>query len=205
MYKKTNLGTKLQSIAQAGLTYSTDPYDRLRFKEILDLSSNILSNGDINQENFIKEIFDKEYSYPTPKIGVLAAIFKDNKIMLVQEKDNHKWSLPGGWADVGDSPRQSILKEIREETNLDVNIIKFAALLDRNKYLEIPMWPSVYKCFFICQIKSGEAKCDNLETIALDFYNKNNLPELSLDRVTYSQIMLMFDHYNNPELPTSYD
>ena len=195
----------LHNIAQKGLTYTKDPYDKKRFETINKIASEILSTEVNISKDKIYEIFDKEYGYPTPKIGVGAAIFKDNKIMLVQESDNKKWSLPGGWVDVGDTPSEAIIKEVQEETHLSVEVIKLAAIIYRNRHIKIPIWPSLYRCLFLCKIISGTAKPDNIETINVEFFNEDSLPPLSLDRTTKKQISLMFKHHNNLELPTYYD
>ena len=125
---------RLQSIAQAGITYSKDKYDIERFQEIRDISSEILSNyTDLSNEK-VKDLFCNETGYQTPKVDVRCAIFINDKILLVKENLDNKWSLPGGWAEVNLSIKENAIKESFEEAGINVKPKKLIALLDKSKH-----------------------------------------------------------------------
>jgi hypothetical protein len=125
--------TELQAIAQTGIAYSRDPYDIGRFNRILEICAQMLSENSSHQYTEILELFSRDKGYATPKVDVRAAIFKNNKILLVKEATDNLWSLPGGWADVNLSPAENAIKEIGEETGYKAEIIKLIGIYDRNK------------------------------------------------------------------------
>jgi len=152
----------------------------------------------------IENLFKTEFGSATPKIDVRAAVFDQDRILLVREREDELWTLPGGWADVGDAPSVAAIREVKEESGYDVVVKKLASLYDRDKHRHPPMPYHVYKIFFICQVCGGAAT-ETLETSSVDFFEENALPPLSLSRVIPSQIKHMFDHYRHPEWPTSFD
>jgi len=195
---------KLQSIAQAGLAYSTDKYDIERFEEIRNLSVEILKNYSDLEIHKIKEIFAGETGYQTPKVDVRAVVFKEDKILLVREKAIKKWCMPGGWADTGLSIKENLIKESKEEAGIDVEPVRIIALMDRNRhnYPRIPL--SIYKVFVECKYLSGEF-IDNIETEAADYFSLNNLPELAGRKTTKEQIELCFKARNNENFIPYFD
>lgn len=195
---------ELQSIYQAGLTYCNDPYCKERYNAIKNIAAKIAAELSSFEVHEIIHFFDLESGYLTPKLDVRGAVFKDNKILLVQEKEDGLWSLPGGWADVNESPSEAIKREIYEETGYQVNIIKIAALLDKRKYDHPKHLPHTYKCFFIGTIENFDPVTD-IGIIDTDFFSENKLPPLSPDRILAPQIHRMFEHYHHPELPTDFD
>jgi len=152
----------------------------------------------------IENLFKREVGYATPKIDVRAAVFDQDRISLVREREDELWTLPGGWADVGDAPSAAAIREVKEESGYDVVVKKLASLYDRDKHRHPPMPYHVYKIFFICELCGGAAT-ETLETSSVDFFEKNVLPPLSLSRVIPSRIKHMFNHYRHPEWPTSFD
>lgn len=199
------LTRRFQALAQTGLAYCTDPYDRERYEEIRRLAAEMMTWGaGLSNIGAIENLFNAEVGYATPKVDVRAAVFGKNRILLVRERKDGLWTLPGGWADVGDAPSASAVREVKEESGYDVVVKKLASLYDRDRHGHPPMPYHIYKIFFICEL-SGGAPTDTLETSEVDFFEENALPPLSLSRVTQSQIRHMFGHYRHPEWPTTFD
>lgn len=195
---------ELQSIAQAGLTYSKDKYDIERFNQIRNLSVQILEEYTNIDNKKIKNLFCNETGYQTPKIDVRGAIFKENKILLVKETIDGCWSMPGGWAEVNLSIRENIIKEVKEEAGVNVNPKRIMAILDRKKYNTPPSPHGIYKIFILCDLIDGDFK-SNIETEESRFFDRNNLPKLSLSRNTKDQIEICFNSFNEKELNIIFD
>jgi ADP-ribose pyrophosphatase YjhB (NUDIX family) len=196
---------RLQAIAQNGLTYAKDPFDLERFTQIRQIAAEILSSpDDLATTDSIIHLFQKNFGYATPKVDVRAAVFNNDRILLVQERNDGAWTLPGGWADVGDPPSVAALREVREESGYEAKAVKLAAVYDHNLHDHPPYPFHAYKLFFLCSLTGGAPK-PSLETTAVDFFPENNLPPLSLPRVTPTQIEHMFDHLRHPDWPTSFD
>lgn len=182
---------KLQAIAQAGLTYSQDKYDLERFEQIRTLSIEILNNYTDIEHKKIYDLFANETGYPTPKIDVRAAIFHNEKILLVKEQIDGLWSMPGGWADNDISLRENLIKESQEEAGVNIDPKRIIAILDRKKNNRPPLPYGVYKIFVECDFIYGEFK-ENIETSEAGFFSIENLPPLSLGRNTKEQIEMCF-------------
>ena len=191
-----NIAKRINSIAITGLSYCKDKYDIERYHELLDLSIHIFNKITDIKTDKLQFVFNREIGYQTPKIGVRAVIFKDDKILLVKEKMDNKWSLPGGFADMGLTPSQSVIREVKEEAGYDVDIIRILGIIDYNKHQTRPFPFDVYQLFIECKIIGGEAKV-GLETCDIGFFSEDNLPELSIRRVTLDQIMQMFEFNKN--------
>lgn len=194
---------ELQSIAQAGLFYSKDNFDIERFERVREISAEMISfKSDISREK-VEDIFCNEVGYQTPKIDTRGVIFKDNKILLVEEK-NGSWSLPGGWVDVNTSAKESTIKEVKEESGLDVIVKKVIAVQDREKH-NLPIYAyKVCKIFFLCEVIGGSFK-ENIETLGYDYFGENNLPVLAEEKNNIEQIEMCFKAYNNPNFETYFD
>ena len=199
-----NWAVELQSIAQAGLTYSEDKFDRERFERIREISAEILSIKLGLTLEKVKDLFCNETGYQTPKIDTRAAIFKDNKILLVKEISSGEWSLPGGWMDVNQSVKTNVLKEVKEEAGLDVITNRLIAVQDRNKHNIPPYAYGICKIFVLCDIIGGTFK-SNIETADSEFFNMNNLPPLSIERNTKSQIEMCFQAYYDKNWKVLFD
>ncbi|MFA1822922.1 NUDIX hydrolase [Virgibacillus oceani] len=195
---------QLQSIAQAGLTYSKDVYDLERFEMIRDISFEMLSQQTDVSKTVIRDLFANETGYATPKVDIRSVVFKDNEILMVRENADGKWALPGGWGDIGLTPSEVAVKEVKEESGFDVKAIKLAGVLDKKCHPHPPSPYHVYKMFIQCEIIGGAAK-EGIETNAVDFFAENELPSLSVDRNTESQIKLAFKHLRNPQEPVYFD
>ncbi len=190
--KWLNWAKKLQAIAQTGLEYSKDKFDIERFEQIRALSIEIMNEYTDLDHSKIRTLFANESGYQTPKIDIRAAIFKDDKILMVREQLDDKWSLPGGWADIDLSIYENIVKESMEEAGAKVIPKRIIAALDRNKHIDDVFPYSVYKIFVECDYVEGNY-IDNIETIESAFFTLNSLPELSIGRNTKSQIEMCFD------------
>lgn len=203
---------RLQALAQNGLTFCHDPYDRDRYVEIRDLASHMMAAlSDATPDN-LNALFAREDGYMTPKVDVRAAVFRDDRILLVHELQDGLWTLPGGWADVGDTPSEAVEREVWEEAGYRVRAEKLLAVYDRNRQGHPPMPFAIYKLFFLCQIQVGgehevrdSASAAHNETTDADFYALDALPPLSVGRVTAAQIARLFEHRQHPEWPTDFD
>jgi ADP-ribose pyrophosphatase YjhB (NUDIX family) len=149
-------------------------------------------------------IFHEEKGYVTPKVDVRGAVFQNDKLLLVRERaDANKWTLPGGWADIGISPSENVAKEVLEETGLRVNAIKLAAAFDRSRHAITEHQFYIYKLFFICKVLGG-ALTPGLETSEVCWFSEDALPDeeqMSTGRARRYHILRMFEHYRHPELP----
>lgn len=189
-----NWAVELQFIAQAGLTYSKNNFDKERFKRIREISAEIMSAKSGLTLEKVNDLFCNETGYQTPKIETRAAIFKDNKILLVKESSSGEWSLPGGWVDVNQSVRTNVIKEVKEEAGLDVIAERLIAIQDRNKH-NVPSYAyGVCKIFILCDIIGGKFE-SNIETCDSSFFNIEDLPTLSVERNTKKQIEICFEAY----------
>ncbi|MBO5158464.1 MAG: NUDIX hydrolase [Lachnospiraceae bacterium] len=184
---------ELQSLAQAGLTYGKDLYDKERYERIREISAEIMSHmADIPTET-VKTLFCNETGYQTPKIDTRAAIFKDGKILLVHES-NGKWSLPGGWCDVNVSVAENTIKEVKEESGLDVVVKSVIAIQDRAKH-NLPIYAyGVCKIFMLCSVNGGKF-VENIETVGFDYFSEDVLPNLAAEKNNEEQIRMCFDAY----------
>lgn len=197
-----NLAMELQSIAQNGLTYTKDSFDRERFERIREISAQIMSmKSDLPLEK-VKDVFCNETGYQTPKIDSRAAIFKDDKILLVKEQK--KWSLPGGWVDYDQSIASNTVKEVREEAGLEVAPLRIIALQDRNRH-NIPVYAyGICKVFVLCSIISGHFQPNN-ETTDSGYFSLEELPTLDDSKNTYAQIQMCFDAFHNENWKVLFD
>jgi ADP-ribose pyrophosphatase YjhB (NUDIX family) len=196
---------ELQAIAQTGLHFTESEYDRERYKKILEISIEIFASSSGDSPELIKGLFDLQTGYATPKVDVRGVVFRDDKLLLVQERSDGLWTLPGGWADVNDSPSEAVEREIVEESGFQAKAEKMLALFDRAKHGNEPPFPfHVYKLFILCRLEGGEART-NMETIGVEFVGENEIPPLSLSRVTREQIQFCFDARSNPDGPCRFD
>lgn len=203
-----SIAKRLQSIAQAGIFYSEDkPFDRERYQEIADISVQIL--GQLTDEPIEKigNLFTQERDgYQTPKVDIRAVVFNESgEILMVKEKVDGRWSLPGGWADVGYSPAEVAVKEVQEETGLDVKTVRILGIFDKRNHPHPPEGWYVYKIFILCEKIGGEISKDTTETSDIQYFSLENLPPLSEPRIVFSQIKMMFDYRNNPEKEVYFD
>jgi len=198
------IGRELKAIAQIGLTFNRDPYDRARYERIRELSAAVIAQGSGQDLRSLLAAFRAEAGYATPKVDVRAAVFADGRVLLVREVSDGFWTLPGGWADVNESPSMSAVREVVEESGFEARAVKLAAVYDYRKRNRPHHLDSIYKLFFICELTGGSAR-PSLETSEVAFFARNELPTLSVGRATAAQIERMFRHAEEPGLPTDFD
>ncbi len=196
---------RLLALAQTGLHFCKDQYDRERYQEIAQIASELLARGTGVSPGELLEQWQADDGYITPKMDVRGACFlEDERVLLVRERLDGKWTLPGGWADVNDSPSWAVEKEIEQESGFTARAVKVAAVYDRNKQGHPYYLFHAWKTFFICDITGGAPRVSS-ETDGVDFFAVNSLPELSTGRTTAKQIERMLQHHRQRSLPTDFD
>jgi ADP-ribose pyrophosphatase YjhB (NUDIX family) len=198
---------ELLATAQTGLTYTQDPHDKERYQALRRLGSQIMASHTGADSTRIEALFEAEVGYATPKVGVRGAVFDDEgRLLLVREAaDDHRWSLPGGWAEVNQTPAQSVVREIFEESGYHARPLKLAAVWDRARQAHPPAPHSVVRLFFVCALLGGEART-SLETSGHGWFHEAQVPsDLSLGRTLPNHIARMFAHWREPGLPTEFD
>ncbi|MGH8200372.1 MAG: NUDIX hydrolase [Steroidobacteraceae bacterium] len=195
---------KVQAIAQNGLAFTTDPFDKERYSQLTELVAAILATELGVPVAQAKGFWEGDTGYMTPKVDVRGGIFEDDSVLLVRERSDGKWTLPGGWVDINDSPSGAVIREIREESGYQARAVKLAALVDKRRHPHPPGIHHIYKLFFLCE-RIGGAAATSSETDAVQFFPVRALPELSTGRVLASQIERLHQHQLHPELPTYFD
>ena len=205
-FKWLEWAQKIQAVAQKGLLYSKNPYQIEDYKLLRNIAAEIISTHTQIEQREILDLLIKEIGYPTPKVGVASAVFEDNKILLVKERSDGLWTLPGGFAEVGESPGEVAVRETFEESGYEVKPVKLLSVYDNNnsKHGHTPFLQGLYKLVFQCEIIGG-SPTPSIETEEVDFFAENNIPQLSIKRVTPTQISRIFEHYRNPDLATDFD
>lgn len=204
MEKWLKWAMEIQSMAQAGLTYTDNVYDIERYERFREISAEMIAEKSDMSVEKVKGLFCDEKDYPTPKLDTRAVIFKDDKILLTHEK-NGTWSLPGGWVDVLESIRSNTIKEVKEETGLDVSAKKVIALQDRNKHNKPIYAYGVCKAFVLCEVVGGSFE-ENIETTEIKYFSIDEIPEnLAEEKTNLEQIKMCFEAYNNPNWETLFD
>lgn len=181
---------ELQSLAQAGLHYGKDPFDRERYERIRSIAAEMVScQAEIPLET-ARNLFCCETGYQTPKLDTRAAVFQDGKILLVRENDG-RWSLPGGWVDVDVSVGENVVKEVKEEAGLDVTVDTVIAVQDREKHNRPVYAWKVCKVFALCSVTGG-AFAPNIETTESGYFALEELPPLAEEKNTREQLEMCF-------------
>ncbi len=198
---------EIEALAQTGLAFSKDPYDLERYAALRRLAARIMSEHTGASLERIEGLFDGETGYATPKVGVRGAVFDAaGRILMVREVvDGNRWTLPGGWADVNQTPAQSVVREVFEESGYRVRAVKLAGVWDRARQVQPPMAFSVVRMFFVCALEGGEA-ATSLETSEVGWFAESDIPaDLSLRRTLPHHISRMFAHWRDPRLATEFD
>jgi ADP-ribose pyrophosphatase YjhB (NUDIX family) len=199
-----DLARRLLALSQTGLHFAGEEYDRERYREIADIAAQLLqidagrSAADIRQAWFVED------GYSTPKIDVRGVIFREDRVLMVRERSDGKWTVPGGWADINDSPAYAVEKEIEQESGFTARAVKLAAVYDRNKHEHPAHLFHAWKVFFICEITGGEPRT-SYETTAVEFFPLDALPELSTGRVTAKQIRRMWEYHCDRGMEAEFD
>jgi ADP-ribose pyrophosphatase YjhB (NUDIX family) len=199
-----SIARELQAISQTGLFYSKDRFDTGRYERLGELATTMMAMGSGIAGEQIIGLFDQDVGYATPRVGVRGAAFRNGRVLMVRERTDGRWALPGGWADVNQSAAECVVREIEEESGFRARALKLCAVWDRRRHGHRPHPFHVYKMFFLCEITGGEAR-PSLETSEVAFFAEDELPDLSPGRVTAAQIRRLFEHHRQPQLPTDFD
>jgi ADP-ribose pyrophosphatase YjhB (NUDIX family) len=176
-----------------------------RYRAIRDIAAEMMTASSNVALETVSGLFSGQSGYSTPKVDTRGVVFRGQSVLLVREREDDCWTLPGGWADVLESPREVVEREVREESGYKTRAVKLLALYDRSKHPHSPPFPfHVYKLFIHCQVLGGSPSASS-ETSEVAFFSEDSLPELSLSRVTPQQIRRFFEHMRNPQLPTDFD
>lgn len=212
MTTRLDLIRRILALARTGLHFTSPKYrsddsrdfDRDRYEEIGKLAVELaatMSNAPVGE---LLAAWYADDGYVTPRVDVRGAVFQGDKVLLVRERSDGKWTLPGGWADVNETPSQAIEKEIEQESGYTARAVKLAAVYDRRNHNSPPSIFYIYKLFFVCELTGGAPRTSN-ETDAVDFFPLDALPELSTGRTVQWQIERMFAHHKDRKLPAEFD
>ncbi|MBS4033608.1 MAG: NUDIX hydrolase [Ignavibacterium sp.] len=198
------IARELQQLAQTGLAFAENEYEKKRYDRLNEIAAEIVDSNTQLEKDSVKKIFMKQPGYATPKIDVRAAVMKDGNILLVQETNDSCWAMPGGWADVGDIPSDVAIRETKEESGFDVKPLKVIGVFDANRAGRQLEFFHAFKIVFLCELIGGKAKpCS--ETLDVNFFSLDELPELSLNRTNLKHIEEIKLHLINPERKTFFD
>jgi ADP-ribose pyrophosphatase YjhB (NUDIX family) len=197
---------RVQAIAQTGLTYSEDPYDRERYEQLREIAVEMTAAGLDEDTDAVRPVLTSGRGYPTPKVDVRAVVFRGDELLLVRERRSRGWTFPGGWADVGDTPSAAAERETLEESGFRVRAEKALAILDKTRHEHPPSLDYTYKILIGCHLESGEPRTSH-EIDDVGFFSEDAIRELELDpdRTTSGQIAIAFAHHRDPALPTELD
>ncbi|MGH8187926.1 MAG: NUDIX hydrolase N-terminal domain-containing protein [Steroidobacteraceae bacterium] len=199
-----DLSRRLLALSQTGLHFTAEEYDRERYREVGQIAAELLAQLSNASPASLQQAWFVEDGYATPKVDVRGVIFRDDRVLMVRERADGKWTVPGGWADVNDTPGGAVEREIEQESGFTAKVTKLAAVYDRNKHDHPPYLFHAWKMFFICDITGGTART-SYETTAVEFFPLDALPEISTGRATAAQIRRMYEHHRHPDLPTEFD
>jgi ADP-ribose pyrophosphatase YjhB (NUDIX family) len=191
------------SLSQSGLTYSGNEYDLQRYRRLQEITAEIIEAHSRIDKRSALESFSMQAGYITPKIDVRGAVIRAGKILLIQERADGKWAMPGGWADLGDAPASVAEREVWEESGFRVKAEKVVAVIDANRVEPLEFYHA-YKIIFLCRLLEGEPRT-SYETLAVDFFDLNDLPLLSSYRTSESMLKEVFAHEKDPNRPTAFD
>ncbi len=203
-YAWLDMAKRMQALAQSGLEYSDNKYDRDRYQQMRELSLEIMHDFTGLKMDRLVGVFASEQGYQTPKVDVRGVVFRGDQILMVRETIDGNWSLPGGWADVGLTPSEVAVKEVREESGLEVVPERLLAVLDKKRHNHPPDLFHIYKIFILCRETGGELK-GGMETSETGFFGPDEFPPLSVPRISTEQIRLMYEFKNDPLKPAAFD
>jgi ADP-ribose pyrophosphatase YjhB (NUDIX family) len=199
-----SLAQRIQAIAQTGLTYATSPYDVERYTELSAIAATMSAGPEPKRIALATQLFAAGHGYATPKVDVRGVVFQGRRLLLVREREDGYWTLPGGWAEVGQSAAESVEREVREESGYVVRAVKLLACWDRNKHPHPPIPFHAYKLVFHCELLGGSPAAST-ETTGAGFFAEDEIPELSLTRILPEQIHFAFQCLDDPHAATAFD
>ena len=202
--KWLGIAREIQQLAQTGAAFAVTDYEKDRYKRLTEITAEIVEHHTILEKESVAKVLMEHPGYATPKIDVRAAVFKDGKILLVQETTDNCWAMPGGWADVGDVPSEVAIRECKEESGFDVKPIKVIGVFDANRVGGRLEFFHAFKIIFLCELIGGKAAPSD-ETLDVRFFDLNELPALSLNRTNEKHLNEIKLHLHNPERKTFFD
>lgn len=195
---------EIQQLSQTGLTFAVTDYEKKRYKRLIEIAASITTDYTTLEKEALEKVLMEQPGYATPKIDVRAAVIKDHQILLVKEKADKRWAMPGGWADVGKMPSEVAIRETKEESGFDVNPLKVIGIFDANRSGTPLEFFHAFKIIFLCELLGGEAATSD-ETEAVEFFNFDELPPLSQNRTNQKHINEIKLHLNDPLRPAYFD
>ncbi len=202
--KWLEIAREIQQLSQTGLAFAETKYEKERYTRLLEITAEIIEHHTQLEKEAVKKVMMKQPGYATPKIDVRAAVIKDNKILLVQERSDKRWAMPGGWADVGDIPSEVASRETKEESGYDVKPVKIIGVYDANRMGGQLEFFHAFKIVFLCELTGGEAATSD-ETQDVGFFPFDELPPLSHNRTNDKHIKEIIAHLKDPSRPTYFD
>lgn len=191
------------SLAQAGLTYSQNEFDLQRYRRLQEISAEILAAQPGLAQADVMQSFSAQFGYATPKVDVRGAVIRDGRILLVREKVDGRWAMPGGWADIGDQPGAMVAREVWEESGFKVSVDRLVGVFDLSRQIPREFY-NVYKLVFLCTILEGEPT-PSIETLEVDFFDLEHLPPLSELRTNRRILDEVFAHQREPGRAVFFD
>lgn len=180
MSERLRWARALLAVAQSGLTYSESPFDRSRYEVVRRVAAEMAASSSGEEQGELLALFSDEWGYATPKVDVRGVVVEAGRVLLVREVGESRWTLPGGWADVGETPRQAVEKEVREEAGVAVRALRILGVYDRD-FRGRAQWPAhVYKLYVLCEPVGGSPAGDGIETEEAAFFAADELPPLSV-------------------------
>jgi ADP-ribose pyrophosphatase YjhB (NUDIX family) len=199
-----SIAQRIQAIAQTGLAYATSPYDVERYGELNAIAANMMAGPEPGNIRLAARLFAGESGYATPKVDVRAAVFQDDRVLLVRESADGLWTLPGGWAETGQSAAESVEREVREESGYIVKAVQLLACWDRNRHPHPAIPFHAYKLVFRCDLLGGTPQVSS-ETTDVGFFEEDRIPALSLTRTLPGQVRFVFECLRNPTAAAAFD
>lgn len=197
---------QLQAIAQSGLAWEPSEYDRERYEQVRRVAAEMVARANGGDAAVIEAALGAEVGHATPKLDVRGVVFRDERILLVEERDGGRWSLPGGWVDVGESPSEAVAREVLEESGYASRPVKLLGLYDRDRRGFPPHLWHIWKAFFLCELDGEKQAPLGYETIGADFFSRDELPRpLRFADVTRAEIERCFEQREHPEWPAEFD
>ena len=195
----------LQALAQSGLAWEPSVYDAERYEQVRRIAAEMLADPKQLDVDGVEGLFASQIGHATPKLDVRGAVFREGEILLVEEASDLGWSLPGGWADVGETPREAVEREVLEEAGYRVRATKLIGLYERDRRANRPHVWHIWKTAFLCELVDGERLPLGAETTDARFFPRDELPRLRYSRLSEWQIERCFAHRDDPSLPTDFD
>lgn len=195
---------EIQALAQTGLAFAPNHYEEERSKKLLELAAEIVSEHSNLEKDQLSKIFMNQPGYATPKVDVRSAVIKDGQILLVQEEQDKRWAMPGGWADVGDTPSEVAIRETWEESGYKIKLKKLIGVWDANRRGKPLEFFHAFKIIFLAEVIGGEAKT-SFETLDVQFFDFDNLPPLSKARTNENHLNEIREHLEDPQRTAFFD